>query len=683
MSKVLIHSWLILLNLLFSLNLLAQKDILNGLFDKEEPVFNATVLPTAEEGTVKVVFYFTHSKYSHLEASFWMEDNGTNLQSSGNKKLLQGLKPIGNRRQDTIRVTGLTSGHFYTFGLDYKKPSTFSGKFISKTLEDGYRYNYVEPTKPNKPLALIDENSDAPAPCIAPELYVQVENAGYCGPDNRPAIIVECQNCHKKDWEFSVETRTEFSQWESIRSDGRRQTAYNNATRTEPLCTLEPGSYQVRVLAWGDNCRTPVINTVPFPIVIRDIDYKAAATTKQTQEQEITIETLTVAIPDTCPVLGWGMMYGDYIQGTVELAANSSCSSLSPFAKLTYIHPGYRDLELPPITLEEGKKIPFEIQLDEKDRQRGIHPIRVVTYVRPNLNTEPVPVSSFWIRAKGDGTKVESYQFDAEPEPQQPLTERIETATKPDVLAENNCSKIADLQLIYAPNNPTQPRYISWETPDCCIDENCSYFVWVGSNPVDIRLLVQGKKTGEFVREELFGLNPEDRFFEVVVSSTKGTRNASYVVGEGAQYEDLAVVEYEQQVSISPSAGKDIISSRGGLNSRITTTPSRPISDFNACKIYREIAIVGDQPIHPGDDITIKYDHRGSGYSYTLYHQPQNSSQWLIAPGTREMQSSPEFVLKTAPEHNGKYIILVYKLSKEWGCLSATPEDPVVLKVAN
>lgn len=686
MNKVLIHSCLIVLHFFLVFEAAAQKEILKGLFDKEEPVFNTAVLSTDEEGVVKVVFYFTHSKLAHLEASFWMEDNGKNLSTEGNKKMLRGLNAIGNRQQDTIRVSGLKKGHFYTFGLDYKKPSSFNSKFVTKVLQQGYQYEYAPRQKPREPLAVAEEKQERPNPCVAPSVFVRLEESGYCGPDNRPAIIVECENCWKKDWEFSIETRTEFGNWETTRSDGKRQVAYGNATRKEPLCTLEPGTYQIRVLAWGANCRTPVINTLPQPFVIRDLEYKAAKVysynTPKEKAEPVQQPMPSTTVPDTCGVKGWGMLYGDYIQGTIELEANSTCDALEPFAQLTYIHPGHRDVELPPISLSAGRKIPFELALDANDLKRGIHPIRVVTYVRPNPKAKPIPVSSFWIRAKGNGAQTEE-TFALEERPSLNTDIPVETQALPENEVElPTCSKIGDLQLIYAPNDPTNPRYISWESPDCCLDENCSYFIWAGANPVDIRLLVQGKKMGELIREELVDLNAEDRFFEVVITSKNGTRKASYVVGEGAQYDDNGIESYEQQVSISPSAGKDIISSRGGNNSRFTTTPSRPISDFGPCKIYREVSVIGDKPIHPGDDITIRYDHSGTGYSYTLYHQPMGSSDWLIAPGTLEMQSSPEFFLRTAPEHSGKYIVLVYKLAKNWGCLSGTPDDPTLLQVS-
>jgi hypothetical protein len=676
MKKILTYLNLALLNLLVVVPGLSQKDIFKGIFEKEEPVFNTNIVPTNNQGEVLLIYYFSHSKVTDLEASIWMKDNGRNLLNDGSPQMVRELKKIGNRQRDTILIKGLSDNNFYSFGLDYKWGNAFKSRFVSKVLQEGYLYRYElnrDVDKPAEPIVMEEVEEDDP--CVMPDIFVRVEKTGYCSESNRPAIVVECENCLKKSWEFSVEVRTDRSSWENIRIDGKRQQAFGNVKRTEPFCVLDPGSYYLRVLAWGENCDAPIVYNVSSPVVISDLEYKtgiAYMPEEESEEAPQLMNEVVTPLPDSCVVNGWGMLYGNFIQGTLEMKANSPCADLSPYAKITYIHPGHRNLVTPAISLMPGQKVPFNIELDEKDILRGIHPIQITVYIKPEAsNAEALPISSFWIRAKGKGQPLQ----DSSTEPGEELTLTEETKN----LDIPNCSSMEGLQLIFASNNPQQPKYISWQNPNCCQGENCSYFVWAGSNPLDLRLLSQGKNQGAVVREPLFGLETEDKYFEVVVTSTGGTRRATYVLGEGAKY-DQSLTEYSQQQG---AIQNDIIATRGVVDMPMTANliPKRPLTDFGACKIYREVSLTGDFPIHEGDDVNIRYDHTGSGYKYTLYHQPIGASEWLIAPGTAEMQNSPNFMLTTSREHSGRYIVLVYKASKKWGCLSSSPGEALKLSV--
>ncbi|MEL6276911.1 MAG: hypothetical protein AAFU03_17560, partial [Bacteroidota bacterium] len=85
---------------------------------------------------------------------------------------------------------------------------------------------------------------------------------------------------------------------------------------------------------------------------------------------------------------------------------------------------------------------------------------------------------------------------------------------------------------------------------------------------------------------------------------------------------------------------------------------------------------------HEGDNITIAYQYAAEDYRYTLYYQPDDGEAWTIAPGTTELQGSPEFEIEANAGPIEKYVILVYKPSKNWGCLSSAPTEPIVIEVA-
>lgn len=76
-------------NLLLITSLSAQ---IKGLFEREDPVFHASVYPTEQEGSVMLVYHFTHSKISEMNISVWLRDQGTGLSGQGANQLIRGLR---------------------------------------------------------------------------------------------------------------------------------------------------------------------------------------------------------------------------------------------------------------------------------------------------------------------------------------------------------------------------------------------------------------------------------------------------------------------------------------------------------------------------------------------------------------------------------------------------------------
>ena len=206
----------------------------------------------------------------------------------------------------------MQDNHFYSFGLDYKKDNAFNSRFVSTVLQEGYLYNFElnrEQTVEN----ILENKSNTPTnPCKNPDVFVRIESSGYCADNDRPAIIVECENCSKSDWKFSVELRTEYSTWETLRADGQAQHARGNARRTEPLCLLDPGAYYVRVLAWGLYCEAPIVYNVSNPIVISEVELKTGVA-YNSENENIEVEPAP-PLPDSCVVNGWGLLYGSFLQ---------------------------------------------------------------------------------------------------------------------------------------------------------------------------------------------------------------------------------------------------------------------------------------------------------------------------------------------------------------------------------
>lgn len=722
MKKLITCSLLLSASLFFATQAIGQ---IKGLFDKEEPEFRATIVPNAEEGTVLLVYYYTHSKATSLEASLWMKDQGTSLAGSGENKLLRGLQEIGNRQQDTLVINGLKNLHFYSFGIDYKTTTLVSSKFESKVLVGSYRYEF---TSKNQPQPTVREEMTSKAvepqiktsnnnPCQNPNLYVQVENNGYCGLEDRPAIVIQCVNCQQTNWEFSVEVRNANSldDWRPLRFDGKSQPASGNAPRTEPLCTVKPGVYYVRVLASGENCPTPVVHNVGTAVAIADRNV-VMETTQPTYLPQVSNNTSSQILPDTCITMARAFLYGNTLRGSVELAAGSPCGSLNPFAEVHYVHPGYRDIAAPPVNLKPGAIAPFEITLDDRDLNRSIQTIQVVTYIRPNVSTPPIATSAFWIKAtdpgtvaiKGPNNQNLSASADNNPLPESfrkeelfespSMTQDIETISVK--ASDPNCTPVQELSLVYMSGQPDKPLYISWLNPRCCQTDGCKYSIWAGETPDRLRILVDGSKRGSVIKELLPDMLPTDRYIEIVVNTSNGNRKAAYVLGEGPKYGIEEIIAYRDR--INPPKSDPIVATKettiksgstigGDLTARgLPETaafeyikPQNPIEEFQPCKYQRETMVVGDKPAEVGKKLMIQYDFADKDYRYTLYLQPEGSTEWVIAPGTEELQKNPRFDLDIMPFHAGKYIVLVKKANSNWGCLAAPLEKAIELKVVS
>lgn len=762
MTKASTFFLLLFVGLWASMPLSAQTDLLKGIFEKEAPEFSATMLPTNEKGTANLVVYFTHSKQDELEISFWVKDNGTLMHADGNKELVSGLHKLGNRQQDTILITGLKDQHIYTIGADFRKPQGLSGKFSSQDLLAGYRYIYNEPANAST-ARVVDAIAKSPstsspvkpsAGCQEPILELRIEPGGYCGPENRPAVLLQCLNCQGKQWEFSVEIRSAaMAQWQSLRFDGQRQPAVGVGIRTEPLCTLSPGTYQLQVLAWGENCPNPVVKSLGTNMVIQH---------PQLEQQSVVSKPLISGandsnprLPDTCFVDGQAVLQGNTIQGTLLLNPYSPCADLRPYAEIVYVHPGHRNITLDKVPLLPGAAVPFRIPLDNRDLNRGIHTIQVVAFVKENEMAEGVPLESFWLRATTPqelsasvndvmGSSVPASPqrpsfppagqtpstYNQEPETgkaagfEEEVSPRSATTPAPQntsggneelyidptlmettinevqvTATDPNCTPIQDLRVVFDSNQPTKPLFLSWLNPRCCQVEGCNYTVWSGPDPKQLSLLLKGKKSGAVISEVLQGTNTRDQYYEIVVETGNGVRKAAYALGTGPLYGLQEILDYHDLLYPPAPAVVEAVK-ENTLNEGGTTTarsveveravllnpvmPEMPITDFEACKYRRQTTFAGDQPIKVGQEFTLKYDFNDKRYRYTLYHQPVGMEEWVIAPGTKELQDKPEFTIKAQPYHAGKYLILTYKPSSDssgWGCLSDAIDKAVLVQV--
>ena len=738
----------------------AQKDLFEGILDKEEPVFTPTITAGDRDGTAQLTYYFTHSRASEIEASIWIKDMGSNLMSQADKRMVRGLKIIGNRKMDTLTLDGLKQGHFYAIGVDYRYPNSLARKFNSKVLREAYLYEGAlqarsvtsqQPviTKPKQP---------SNVPCINPDLFVKIDPAGYCGTQNRPAVLIQCENCHGKSWEFSVEARTEFGKWEPLRSDGMAHTALGASVRTEPLCVLAPGTYYLRVLAWGENCKTPVVNTIGTSVTIGSRGIQPASTFNEPPSPpsyQNDGRPAAVLIPESCNVIANAQLEGTYIRGSVELPLGSECEDWRSHVMISYIHPGYRDINLEAIPLHAGIEMPFELELDLQDLQRGIHTLKATVYMSGEGYPRPFAGETFWIRAEENnrpssvmapnlqpyepseqnttpsttrkGTQPSEYEVLSQENPamhgtitnsgvewdgQYSIDENLyqdETDALQVTATDPNCTQIQGLQLVASPTQPDKPLYISWLSPRCCQENGCEYSVWAGQSPEQISLLVKGNKSGATV-SELLSTQAEAYYYEVVVRTPNGTRKAAYVPGQGPIYGIEAVLAYRDR--FQPQHSDPLIGAKtkdqtrkgmvgGGLadrmgenNTNVSSSPVSyeqtaglyqqpqiPISKFRPCKYVRKTTLEAEMPIYEGDEITISYDFTEPGHQYTLYHQPLGGSDWFVSPGTKELQSEPVFNIEAQSHHSGKYLLLVYKASKNWGCLSAPQENPLDINV--
>ncbi len=730
---------LVTISLLFSLQASAQ---IKGLFEKEEPVFNATLLPGEAPGSVKLVFYFTHSKANSIEASVWVRDEGTGMSMVGSNRLVRGLKETYNRQQDTIMISGLNEQHFYTFGVDYRTPGFMSSKFDAAILKSNYRYESQQAS----PVVKTEQPAQemVAQPCQNPDLYVQIKTAGYCGVADRPAVEIQCMNCQGKDWEFDVQLRTATTSWVSLRADGQAQAASGNGIRIEPLCTYEPGTYYVRVLAKGANCPNPITHNVNSFVTITD----RQATMQERSVSSVVspiIEKDIPILPDTCIVRAQAVLQGKVLKGTLQLANGSACSAFYPYAVVHYIHPGHRDLASKPIALIAGASVPFELLLDDQDLSRNIHTLQVVSYARQQAGAEGIPMSAFWIKANDAASvaaNVSSSQTTTTTVPQQPvqnydlpksnipdnkptntqeipyedisLTEDFQTISVK--ASDPNCNQIQDLNVVFFNNQLGQgdrPLYVTWMNPRCCQEDGCKYTIWAGENPDKLRILVEGSKRGVFIRELLQDLLSTDTYIEVSVKTENGNRKAAYVLGEGAMYGIEPIADYRDRLRPQqsdalmaqvdskqmptttikeapvasppinmdhPSVGGDL-ANRGGIVAAYEK-PQKDIANYSPCKYAREILIVGDRPSALGNQIKIQYDFSDPAYRYTLYLQPEGATDWVLAPGTKESQENPIFNLNITPLHAGKYAILVHKATSTWGCLAAPLDQAIEIKVS-
>lgn len=757
-------TWLIflLVGLMTGTTLQAQNDLLKGIFEKEAPEFHISVIPSSEKGSVRLAVYFTHSKLDELEIAFWIKDNGTLLNAEGEKSLVSGLQELGNRQQDTVLINGLREKHVYTIGADFRKPQALSGKFSSQDLKTGYRYAYQDPMKAN-PARVVDAMTKSPGSsepvrpsiiCQDPIIEVRVDPAGYCGPENRPAVMVQCVNCQGKQWEFSVEVRPAMGRWQSTRYDGKKQPAVGMGLRTEPLCTLTPGTYDVQVLAWGDNCPTPVVKSLSTNIVIPHPQLEQPKTSKPTVAAKLPDNK--PKLPDTCFVEGKATLSGNSIKGTLSLSPFSPCGDLRPYAEVVYVHPGHRNITLDKVPLIPGAAVPFEFPLDVRDLSRGIHTIQVVAFVKENEYADGVPLESFWMRAVPPeelSASVGNEVMGAMP-PQSPpsnptyrpsneqprsyndtpvnnstdfgedVTIRSGSTPAPTANADENdlyidpnlmestinevqvtatdpnCTPIQDLRVVFDSNQPNQkPLFISWLNPRCCQVEGCTYTVWAGPDPKQLSLLMKGKKSGAVISEVLQGSRAYDQYYEIVVETGNGVRKAAYALGNGPMYGIEEIQNYHdllyppspariEGIVGTPESEPNTTLKSGEIESAVLLNPvlpDLPISDFEACKYSRETEFIGNQPAKVGEEITLKYNFKDNRYRYTLYHQPAGTEDWVIAPGTTELQDDPEFKLNTQAYHAGKYVILSYKPtsgSSGWGCLSMPIDEAIEVKVA-
>ncbi|MEM0991456.1 MAG: hypothetical protein AAGI49_00400 [Bacteroidota bacterium] len=782
----------------------AQIDAIESLFEKESPEFQVTIIPSDEEGIIELEVYYTHSRVNALEASFWMTDRGDNRLNTGKKSLIGEIQTIYNRQPVTIRVDQLVDGHFYGFGLDFRRPTALINKtFTPKLIREGYQYQSPKQTSPlaqrldSQPAAAtattdnkefvnksIPKNT-AEAACQNPKIRLSLDRTGYCPDGKTPALKI--QNAVEQDWEFAVEHRGTFGQWQALFGKGKRLAAKGAVTRTEPLCLLADGKHELRVLAWGKGCATPVVKVLREGVLIGN--QQAAVTQKEEavpQQYNFLAKSPKVA-PDTCYVRGDATLVGNKLSGYVQLDSNSPCGEWNPYAVVRYVYPGYRDIALEPFNLPRGERIEFEIELNAQDLSRTIHPINVLTYIQDGSRKEQL-VNAFWIRSENQNKNL-SQQTPPPPPPaqnkstttdepqttptdsntytnagtttsQQATTERQENISNTDTDIENttyssnttrtpdtnldnnstntyeddyaftdqadpisvkatdpNCTQINELQLVYDLQRSKQPLYISWLSPRCCQESGCEYTIWAGDKPNQLSLMMKGYKSGAKINELINPSAANANYYEVVVKTANGNRKAAYVIGEGPKYGFEEILAYHDRFNAPQSdaikfqkttvaddeqATNNELSSTKSPNAKATNAafkwdnnddlltpstafdyhrPNLPISKFSPCKYKNDIRVVGDTPIHVGDELTIAYNYDREGYRYTLYQRPEGSEDWVVAPNTRELQQKAKFNLKAGKYHAGDYIVLLYKVDKGWGCLSEPLVESLKLEV--
>lgn len=741
MKKLLIAIAVSTVFLFTSLTLSAQ---IEELFEKEEPLFQMTVLPLSEEGAVEIELYFTHSRLSNVEAAFWMIDRGNNRLNSGERQMIGELQQLNNRQQTVIKVDGLKAGHFYAFGLDYRRISALlNTKFSTKMLQEEYLYEPLPPITN----AVAEEKvilprkefiaKATPTECDRPKLSIQIDPTGYCHDETTPAILIS--NAKNQDWEFSIETRGMSGDWRPMLAGGKRQKASGAITRTEPLCLLNSGRHFIRVLAWGEGCEAPTIKEIKMPIRI-----EGASTPDAFDQESLVTKSYTPPVaayqptlPDTCLVRGEAILVGNKLTGTIELDRYSLCGEFRPYAMVRYVNPSHRDIPLEPIPLYVGEPVDFEFELTDTDLTRTIHPVNVVTYVR--TKEEEKIMSAFWIRSEQSSSITQnnmpirpanqnSYAFTA------PLNEPVDLTTaapkpeserkpefepRPEIkeltideptltqqanaisvtASDPNCTQIHDLQMVYDLKRSKQPLYISWLSPRCCQEAGCEYTIWSGSAPDQLSLIMKGYKSGATIKELLDPNRAKDQYFEVVVKTKNGNRKAAYIIGEGAKYGIEEILAYHDNfnpvqsdslkfekikgLDETPKGGATFKWDDPASNTAAIEyeRPKLPISKFKTCKYRKPIELIADNPIHEGDLVTLKYDYDRVGYKYTLYFQPLGSNDWVVAPQTQELSSKAQFDFRVSSAHSGNYTMLLYKSEKGWGCLTAPLEEGLEILV--
>lgn len=382
--------------------------------------------------------------------------------------------------------------------------------------------------------------------------------------------------------------------------------------------------------------------------------------------------------PADCRVRGVAILDAVRIRGTLELAPASSCFDFQPFARLRYVHPEYRDLHIREIPLQRGRKVPFEFILDSRDLARAIQFVQVVVYVRSASGADPVPVSSFWLEVP---TSKKAHPEQAT----SPEGSFLPLSSQSRKVEDLPCDEIRNLTLENHPAQPTAPTVLSWDQPACCRDKACTFAVWGGQAPEELRLLTHGQAAGSRIHKILDGLYPEDTFFELIVETPAGDRHAfcQKPLREliPTPTPSPPVLESVPEKSTPPSEENLPQSPEAVVESLALKQARLSVTDFAPCRYERTLAPSGNHIHSAGEPIEIRYDHDRKGYRYTLYFSPAKAKEWYLAPGTTEMQEKPAFRFRAAPEYSGKYLILVYKPAKKWGCLSSEVDEALQLQI--
>lgn len=692
-----------------------------GIFEKEDPEFKVEFEPTPEIGRVKAVISFSHAKLKELDVKVWIKDLGANFMADGLKNTISEWQLQAADMPVTFELKALRDLHFYSIGVDYRNPRSLTATVKSRVIKEGYRYQAPAPVAAAPVADATPEKSPAAPPCVPPTLRVNFEPEGYCTSRDRPAVVIQCLNCQDREWSFSTEISTPSEGWRPLRPDGQRQVAYGLSPRTEPLCILGPGIYKLRVLAWSKDCTDPSIHELDMPAIIPEQIEKLTARAIPESNGETAPQA---KLPDTLIVNGQASLREDIISGTLELAPNPPFGNFVPYARISYVHPGYRDITIDNMLLKPGQQVPFSIHLDAEDLKRGVHPVHVVVFINSGSARGEIPVASLWIQTIMENAPAAGPSTVANMTAKTPLVmppppaakappagSSVQVTPPATVLAASttDCGQIQNLQLFQNPESPDQSVLISWVNPDCCQEQDCNYTIWAGRNPNELRLMIDKQQTAGTSRELLNGLKADEKYFEVIVNTVGGIRKAACVRGFGPVYETaVADAPREPTPAAAPAFTSGELAVRGSTPASfswneepavaseaspitVIETPvpapaakqaKLPLSKFEACHYERAMTIENDHLFQPGESITINYDHSRPGYRYTLYWQPATDAEWMIAPGTDELQPSSSFTMQATPSHAGNYLILAYKPEKDWGCLSSAPGKAASIRVA-